>query len=270
VELTPRRKKILELLKTHRLLTVEQLEYLHPDFGHQSQSQLLLRRDIRKLHEVYFLDKASKKPIKQWDGTIKKTMVVALGPIGSQYVGWPDHYERIKYQDGNTVLPKTAHHILRIHDMEIQARDALRSMGVDVMAWVFECGTQIINHPTNKLNPDAFCILGDSTNGKKYTIFFEYDTGTMDYRRRKKFPELSSKFDKYQEIQQWKPWENRPISKNSENKFPHLFFVTEDEKRFPGVPDLLSKRGIKNTTCMQSDFVQELKKFIEMMRKKNK
>ncbi|WP_051272227.1 replication-relaxation family protein [Shimazuella kribbensis] len=269
VELTPRREKILELLKTHRILTAEQLEYLHPDYGHQSQSQMLLRRDISKLHEVYLVDKAAQKKILRWDGTEKKTMVAAIGRIGSQYVGWAEHYERIRYENGSAILPKTAHHVLRVHDMEILARETLKSLRVDVLAWVFECGKQIIQHPTNGLNPDAFCIMGDQVTGEKYTAFFEYDTGSMDLRKRMKFPELEAKFDKYKGIQEWRTWYQRPLSLKSENKFPYVFFVTEEEKRFPVLPELLSKRGIKSTVCMQSDFVNELKKFIHTMRKSN-
>lgn len=269
MELTPRREKILELLKEHHLLTAEQLEYLHPDFGHQSQSQMLLRRDISKLHEVHLVDKAAQQKILLWDGSVKKTMVVALGRIGSQYVGWPNHYERIKYEKKRAILPKTAHHILRIHDMQIIARETLKSMNVDVLAWVFECGNEIIGHPEIRLNPDAFCIMSDQITGKKYTAFFEYDTGTMDFQKRKKFPELEAKFNRYLGIKQWDQWRKNDLSIYSENKFPYLFFVTEEQKRFPEVPKLLIQRGIKSTVCMQTDFVSTLQDFVVNMRKSN-
>ncbi len=255
-------------MKTRHLLTIEQLEYFHPDFGHQSQSQLLIRRDINKLHESFFVDKATRKPVKQWDNTTKKTIILALGEIGSQYVGWPKHYKRIQHHNGEVILPKKAHHILRIHDMEIQTREILKELDVEVRGWAYECGGKIVNHE-NKLNPDTFCMMEDRTNGKKYTVFFEYDTGTMDFRKRQKFPELSQKFDKYKEIQSWKPWYQKAFSKASENKFPHLFFVTEADSRFPGVPDLLTKAGLKNTVCMQNEFAFHLKEFIENMRKQN-
>ncbi len=268
MELTERKETILQILKTHHLLTIDQLEYFHPDFGHQSQSQLLLRRDINKLHETFFLDKATRKTIKQWDNNIKKTIIVALGEIGSQYVGWQRHYKRIQHQNGEVILPKKAHHILRIHDMEIQTRELLKTMDVEIRGWAYECGNGIVNHE-NKLNPDAFCMMEDQTNGKKYTAFFEYDTGTMDFRKRKKFPELSQKFRKYKEIQEWKPWYNKAFSLASENRFPHLFFVTEAESRFPGIPDMLTNMGLKHTVCMQDEFTLHLKEFIENMRKKN-
>ena len=259
VELTDRKEKILQILKTHRLLTIDQLEYLHPDFGKQSQSQLLLRRDINKLSEFYFIDKATRKPAKQWDNSTKKTIILALGEVGSEFVGWK-HYKRIRYENGKAILPKTTHHILRIHDMEIQTRELLNQMNVEVKLWVYECGNQIVAHE-NRLNPDAFCLMQDKTNGKYYTAFFEYDTGKMDFRKRTKFPELAKKFGKYQEVQGWKPWD--------ENKFPHLFFVTEAQSRFPGVPDLLKEKGIKNTVCMQNEFELYLKEFIQNMRKQN-
>lgn len=265
VDLTERKKKILEILAQRRLLTIEQLEYFHPDFGHQSQSQLLLRRDINKLHEVYLVDKALKKPISQWDGTIKKTMVIALGELGSQYVGWPKHHQRIKYRDGQVVLPATAHHTLRIHDMEIQTRELVKEIGVEVKAWAYECGNRILKH-SNGLNPDVFCMLYDTTNSKHYTLFIEYDTGKDDFRRRKKFPRLTKKIDRYREVKSWDDWYERPISTASENKFPHLFFVTEDPKRFPGVPNILSSRGLDHTVCMQRDYLSELENFIQKMR----
>ncbi len=243
------------------------MEYLHPDFGKQSQSQLLLRRDINKLSESYFIDKATRKPIKQWDNSTKKTIVLALGEIGSEYVGWK-HYKRIRYQNGKAILPKTTHHILRIHDMEIQTRELLNQMNVEVKVWVYECGNQIVAHE-NRLNPDAFCMMQDKTNGKYYTAFFEYDTGKMDFRKRSKFPELSKKSGKYQEVQDWKTWKEKPINQLSQNRFPHLFFVTEAPSRFPGVPNLLKEKGIKNTVCMQNEFAFHLKSFIENMRKQN-
>lgn len=242
------------------------MEYFHPDFGQQSQSQLLLRRDINKLHEVYFLDKAIKKPVMQWDGSIKKTMIVALGEIGSQYAGWPKHYKRIAYKDGGTTLPRTAHHTLRIHDMEIQTHELLQSLGVKVYLWAYECGNRIIRHQSNKLNPDVFCLMEDTIHQKFYSAFMEYDTGKMDIGRRTKFPELSQKFNRYQEIKEWKGWYERPISRDSQNKFPHLFFVTEDQNRVPGVTDVLNEKGFENTVCRQQDYLSQLTDFIRKMR----
>lgn len=265
VVLTERRQRILEILKLRRLLTIEQLEYFHPDFGHQSQSQLLLRRDINKLHEVYLVDKAIKKPVIQWDGSTKKTAVIAIGELGSYFVGWANHHTRIKYQDGQAVLPASAYHTIRIHDMEIQTRELLPSLDVEVKAWAYECGKRIVSHE-NGLNPDAFCMLYDRQTKKYYTLLVEYDTGKMDFRRRRKFPALSKKFDRYKEIKNWSGWYDKAISKASENKFPHLFFVTEDPNRFPGVPDLLHERGLENTVCMQQDFLQQLTNFIAKMR----
>lgn len=265
IEITERRQRILDILKTHRLMTIEQLEYLHPDYGHQSQSRLLLRRDINKLHEVYLVDKAIKKPIAQWDGSIKKTTVIAMGELGSYLVGWAKYHKRISYQDGTTTLPTTAHHTIRIHDMEIQVRELMKTLDVDVKAWAYECGNRIVQH-SNGLNPDSFCMLHDKVTGKYYTLWIEYDTGKMDFRRRTKFPELAPKFDRYREIKNWSGWYEKAISRASQNKFPHLFFVTEDQSRFPGVPDLLRERGLDNTVCMQQDFLSEMEKFIQKMR----
>ncbi|MFD1289122.1 replication-relaxation family protein [Laceyella putida] len=265
VDLTERKKKMLEILAQRRLLTIEQLEYFHPDFGHQSQSQLLLRRDINKLYEVYLVDKALKKPIIQWDGTVKKTMVISMGELGSQYAGWAKHHQRIKHRDGQVVLPATAHHILRIHDMEIQTRELMKEMGVEVKAWAYECGNRILKH-SNGLNPDVFCMLYDQSNGKHYTLFLEYDTGKDDYGRRKKFPNLTKKIDRYREVKGWKDWYERPISSASENKFPHIFFVTEEPKRFPELPKILESRGLDHTVCLQQDYLSQLEKFIQGMR----
>ncbi len=137
----------------------------------------------------------------QWDGTVKKTEVVALGEMGSQFVGWKKHHERIKDQDGKVILPPTAHHILRIHDMEIQTREFLKPMDVEVKGWAYECGNRILQH-SNGLNPDAFCMLEDQKNGKRYTLFFEYDTGKDDFLYRTKFPSLTQKslYRTYEEL----------------------------------------------------------------------
>lgn len=268
VELTERKKKILEILAQRRLLTIDQLEYFHPDFGHQAMSQLLLRRDINKLHEVYFVDKALKKPVIQWDGSVKRTEIVALGELGSQYAGWRNHQKRIKYRDGRVILTPNAHHILRIHDMEIQTRELLKKMNVEVKAWVYECGNKVIKHK-NRLNPDVFCMLIDKDTGKYYTFFAEYDTGNEDYGHRKHFPNLTKKIERYQEVKAWPEWYEKNISKASENKFPHLFFVTEEPKRFPELPKIFNQKGIDHTTCLQPDYISELKKFIENHRCKN-
>lgn len=246
-------------------MTIEQLEYFHPDFGHQSESLHLLRRDINKLHEVYFLDKAIKKPVMQWDGIIKKTMVIALGEIGSQYVGWSQYKKRILYQDGNTILPKTTHHVIRIHDMEIQTRELLKSMGVEVKAWAYECGNRMVQH-NNGLNPDAFCMMYDQFNNKHYTAFLEYDTGKDDFERRKKFPNLEKKIDRYKETKEWNGWYAKAISGASENKFPHIFFVTEEPKRFPELPKIFASRRLENTVCLQQDYLSQLTGFIQKMR----
>lgn len=248
-------------------MTIDQLEYLHPDFGHQSQSQLLLRRDINKLHEVYLVDKALKKPVVQWDNQIKKTMVVAMGELGSHYVGWSEHYERIKYQGNRAILPKTAHHILRIHDTEVETRKLLKTLDVEVKAWAFECGNRIVQHQ-NKLNPDAFCMLYDRQNGKYYSFFLEYDTGKDDFGRRRKFPNLTKKIDRYQEIKNWSGWYDKAISKASENKFPYLFFVTEEPKRFPELPKIFVSRTVDHTVCMQQDYLDQLTLFVQKMRAK--
>lgn len=246
-------------------MTIDQLEYLHSGFGHQSQSQHLLRRDLNKLHDVYFVDKALKKPIMQWDGSIKKTMVIALGEAGSQYVGWPAYYQRIKVSNGVAYIPKTAHHTLRIHDMEIQTRELLKSMNVEVKAWAYECGNRIIGH-SNKLNPDAFCMMYDKTNGKHYTAFFEYDTGLDDLGRRKKFPNLSKKIDRYKQVKDWRGWYDKAISKASENKFPHVFFITEEPKRFPNLPKVFDSRRIESTVCLQQEYLDHLETFVLEMR----
>jgi hypothetical protein len=246
-------------------MTIDQLEYLHSGFGHQSESLHLLRRDINKLHETYFLDKAIKKPIVQWDGSIKKTMVVALGEIGSQFVGWPQHKKRIIYQDGDTTLPKTTHHVLRIHDMQIQTRELLKPLGVEVIAWAFECGNRIVKHG-NGLNPDAFCMLFDHYNQKRYTLFFEYDTGKDDFGRRKNFPNLTKKIDRYKEVKNWNGWYSKPISRESQNEFPYIFFVTEEPKRFPELPKIFAIRRLENTVCLQQDFLSKLTDFIQKMR----
>jgi hypothetical protein len=246
-------------------MTIDQLEYFHPDFGHQSQSQHLLRRDVNKLFEVYFMDKALKKSVVQWDGSTKKTMVLALGEAGSQFVGWPEYYKRIKVQDGTAYLPKTAHHTIRVHDMEIQTRELLKSMDIEVIAWAYECGNRIVNH-SNRLNPDAFCMMLDKTNGKHYTSFFEYDTGKDDSGRRSKFPSLTQKIDRYKEIKDWNVWNAKPISKESENKFPHIFFVTEEPKRFPNLPKVFNSRRLENTVCLQQDYLIHLADFIQKMR----
>lgn len=268
VELTERKKKILEILAERRLLTIDQLEYFHPDFGHQSQSKFLLRRDINKLYDVYFVDKALQKPIMQWDGTIKKTEIIALGEIGSQYVGWKRHYKRIKYRDRQVILTTKAHHIIRIHDMEIQTRELLKKMNVEIKAWVYECGNKVVNHP-NGLNPDVFCMMFDQETDQYYTFFAEYDTGKDDMGYRIHFPSLTKKIDGYKEVKNWNDWYKRAISSASENKFPHIFFVTEEPKRFPGLPKIFEQRGLAYTACLQLDYVSELKNFIESMRKKN-
>ncbi|MBD1373842.1 hypothetical protein IC620_15970 [Hazenella sp. IB182357] len=267
VELTERKLNILKALYAKHLLRIDQLEYFLPNFGHQKQSQLLLRRDINKLHEVHFLDKATKKPMYLWNGDRKRTEVIAMGQIGTQFVGWKYHYKRIKYQDGGTILPRTAHHILRIHDMEIQTREFLKKMNVEVVAWEHECGNLIVKHP-NELNPDAFFAMLDHTTGKSYTAFAEYDTGKDDFKCAKKFPNLTKKFERYREVKNWGAWYQKDLSTQSENKFPHLFFVTEDQKRFPVVPEIISSYGLDHTTCMQQDYVQELENFIHRMRAK--
>lgn len=246
-------------------MTIDQLEYFHPDFGHQSQSQLLLRRDINKLHEVYLVDKAIKKPIVQWDGSIKKTAVIAMGELGSRYVGWPKHHKRITYQDGEAILPKTAHHIIRVHDMEIQTRELLKSMNVEIKAWVYECGNKVINHK-NGLNPDVFCMMYDQLTQRYYTTFMEYDTGKDDPGRKKKFPKLTKKIERYKEIKDWKVWYQGPISTASANKFPFIFFVTEEPKRFPELPNIFECRGLDHIVCMQSDYLTKLTEFIQKMR----
>lgn len=246
-------------------MTIDQLEYLHDGFGHQSRSLTLLQRDIHKLHEVYLIDKAIKKPVIQWDGTVKKTTVIALGEIGSAFVGWSQHKKRILYQDGDTILPKTAHHVIRVHDMEIQTRELLKSMGVEVKGWAYECGNRIVQHG-NGLNPDAFCMMYDHFNNKHYTAFLEYDTGKDDFERRKKFPNLTNKIDRYKQIKDWNGWYSKAISTASENKFPHIFFVTEDPKRFPELPKVFHSRRLENTVCLQQDYLSQLTNFIQKMR----
>jgi hypothetical protein len=265
VQLTDRKIEILKILHQHHLMTIEQLEYFHSSFGHQSESLHLLRRDINKLHEVYFLDKALKKPVVQWDGSIKKTMVIALGEAGSQYVGWPEYYKRIRIENSTAYLPKTAHHTIRVHDMEIQTRELLKYLDIEVKAWAYECGNRIVNH-SNGLNPDAFCMMLDRTNGKYYTAFLEYDTGKDDFGRRNKFPNLTKKIDRYKEIKDWNAWNAKPISTRSENKFPHIFFVTEEPKRFPNLPKVFDSRRLENTVCMQQDYLTQLTNFIQKMR----
>ncbi len=265
IELTDRKIEILNILKQHHLMTIEQLEYLHSGFGHQAQSQHLLRRDIRKLHEVYLIDKAAKKSILRWDGSIKKTMVLALGEAGSHYVGWPEYYKRIKHKNGTAYLPKTAHHTIRVHDMEIQTRELLKSLNIEVKAWSYECGNRIVNH-ANRLNPDAFCMMLDRSNGRYYTAFFEYDTGKDDIGRRSKFPNLTKKIDRYKQIKDWNGWYSKPISRESENAFPHIFFVTEEPKRFPTLPKIFGSRRLENTVCLQQDYLAHLKDFVHKMR----
>jgi hypothetical protein len=65
----------------------------------------------------------------------KNTAVIAMGELGSQYVGWSKHYKRITYQDRNAILPKSAHHIIRIHlhgdpDKRAAEVDECRSKGM--------------------------------------------------------------------------------------------------------------------------------------------
>lgn len=214
------------------------------------------------------MDKAIKKPVIQWDGSIKRTAVIAMGELGSFFVGWAKHHKRIHYRDGQAFLSSTAHHTLRIHDMEIQTKELLKTMNVDVKAWAYECGNRIVQHK-NGLNPDVFCMLYDNETKKHYTAFLEYDTGKDDFERRRKFPNLTAKINRYKETKNWSGWYQKAISKASENKFPHIIFVTEEPKRFPELPKIFAEKGLDHTVCLQPDYLNQLTQFIEKMRKQN-
>lgn len=54
---------------------------------------------------------------------------------------------------GKPIFPVTTHHIIRIHDMEIQTREILKELNVELKAWVFE-SWKVIQHK-NGLNPDV-------------------------------------------------------------------------------------------------------------------
>ena len=84
----------------------------------------------------------------------------------------------------------------------------MKTLNVEVKAWAHECGNRIVQHH-NKLNPDVFCMLYDRETGKYYSLFIEYDTGKMDFRRKKKFPRLNKKFNRYREIKNWNGWYNK-------------------------------------------------------------
>jgi hypothetical protein len=267
VPLTARQEEILEHLTKRRLMTVEQLLYWHSEFGHQSQARNLLQRNLHKLHLYYYIDKANTK-VKNWKGERVKTQVIGMGEMGSQWAGWKHHNERIREREGKVILPPTTYHTLSIHEAEIVVNEVLASLDCEMVAWIHECGKTIIGHK-NRLNPDAYCLIYDRKTDQHYTFWFEFDTGTDDMGRRNKFPKLENKFRRYKEVANWKEWYKSDYSVVSENKFPYLFFVTEEEKRFPELPKRVKKLGLDGTICMKDKFEEKLIEFVEGMRSEN-
>lgn len=264
MSLTERQKGILELLRQKKLLTIEQLEYFHPDFGYQKQSRFLAQRDINKLHQFFLVDKIYQKVL-FWDEQKRMTEIIALGKMGSQFVGWKDHHERIQEFQGKRFLGKKAYHILRVNDLEIQSREVLNRMNVEIQLWASECGLSIVKDE-NKLNPDAFCLMYDQETEHYYSLFVEYDTGKDDFGYRLKFPSLAEKFNKYRQVKIGTRWYQNVFSQSSLNKFPYLFFVTEEPKRFPKLPELLKDRDLRSTVCMKGDYTEKLEEFVHQMR----
>lgn len=259
-------RKTLALLAQHRLMNIEQLLYWHPDFGSQKRAKALMQRHLNEMAYYYLIDKKDHICHTFLDGTTKRTIFVSLGLLGTQAVGWTDYSKRIRYHaDGSVSITPRYYHTSRVCDLSIITHQVLEEMDLELERWVVECGKSVVQHK-NGLSPDAFVIMADRQTGKKYSLFVEFDTGSDDVNRTENFPSLTNKFNRYKEVMAWDQWYKTRASQESENKFPYLFFVTEEPKRFPKVPKLLEQRGIEATVCMIDQYADELKRFIERMR----
>ncbi|MFC7443520.1 replication-relaxation family protein [Laceyella putida] len=259
-------RKTLKLLAQHRIMNIEQLLYWHEDFGQQKRAKALMQRHLNELVYYYLVNKKDHIHHKFLDGSKRRTIFAALGPLGSKAVGWQEHVERIRYHtDGSVSINNRYFHISRVCDLSIITNEVLKEMGASLEMWVVECRKSIVNHDNN-LNPDAFAMIKDSVTRKKYTAFIEFDTGAEDFRRTEKFPELTKKFNRYKEVKEWDGWYKKRVSIESENKFPYVFFVTQEPRRMKKVPSLLKERVNESMVCMVEDYAARLKEFIERMR----
>ncbi|MEK4799999.1 replication-relaxation family protein [Thermoactinomyces sp. FSL K6-2592] len=266
ISLTDKDRQTLAILAKHRLMSIDQLMYWHPDFGRQKRAKALLQRHINRLHQFYLIDKKDHLYHQQLDGTTKRTIFVSLGELGVQAVGWRHYPRRIRYHsNGSVSITPRYYHIARVCDLSILTNELFKKMGLEIEWWEVECKA-LIGHP-NQLSPDALCVAFDHQTGKRFSFFIEFDTGSDDVNRKVKFPKLNKKFNRYREVKLWDDFYTSDISRISANPFPYLMFVTEEKRRFPLVPRLLEEKKIDASVCMITDYPGELKKVIERMRK---
>lgn len=268
---TERRAEILNLLAERLIMTSEQIEYLHPEYGSQKRSRSLLNRSLKRMHEYYLIDRACYQQVILWDDSVKRTTVVALGKLGSEAVNFFHHRERIRYEDGKPVLSQKVHHIIQVNNMEIVIREVAKELGWSIAKtpegeelWFCEAGNRIVRHE-NKLNPDVYAIFQNDRTGDLVHTFFEYDTGSEDRGYRHTFPKLSKKFDMYKEVKEWKDWYKNPITNYVKNPFPDIFFVTEEKKRFPEFPRVLKSKKLDVTCCLKKDFETNIREYFKQM-----
>ncbi|MFC7443090.1 hypothetical protein [Laceyella putida] len=271
-QLTERQATLLNLLAERGYMTIDHILHLMPELADNKNSTLSATRLINKLVKYYLVDRASYQYVTQWDGTEKRTTVIALGEIGSQAVSFYRHRTRIRYENGKPILSRKAHHILQVNHMEIVFREVIAEMGFELVkddkgkdVWLCECGNRVIG-PDADLNPDAYTAIRDSKTGKIYHLLFEYDTGEEDRNYKNHFPTLTATFDKYVALKKSDEWYEKPAVQIVENPFPLFFFVTEEKKRFPKVRYLLNERGLDFAACLRHEFADELRMVLSKLR----
>lgn len=228
-----------KMLLKRRIMRRDQIQFLHPGFRDLANPEVQVNRRLRVLYDCHFIDRAFPAIA---PGTGSSQAVVALDRAGAIMLEAP--FKRvIRHQrDGKgniqRILPPDYRHTLAIHDFEISLLKHCFATGTELLRWRIEYENQrrFVFNGEHVIRPDGFGIVR-LPNGKGKAFFFEYDTGTEDYRCRNSFKRLTAKLKAYAAYRDSGVWLQEDWGRMLK-EFPLLLFLTEDKKRIEPLKEI--------------------------------
>jgi len=240
--ITERDIGLLNLLYEHkrRLLRRDQIQRLYPVF----ESSSVLNRRLRKLYELYVLDRFYPKI---GIGMGSSQQHICLDKAGLVLLKIDKYNKPINYDhNGNKVLFFGWEHKILLNEYECVICELINDISAEVLIYKVE---ENISFFDNQFIPDIFLLI--EYQGKGYVFFIEVDLGTED------IPYIKRKINQYKEYyisKQWimESWEKLFIVPT----FPRILFFTIDGryKRVETLQKYVSEMSIKCIFGFHSEF----------------
>lgn len=240
--ITERDMGLLNLLyeNKRRLLKRDQIQRLYPVF----ESVSVLNRRLRKLYELYILDRFYPK-VGMGQGSSQQ--FICLDKAGLILLEIDRYNKPINYDsNGNKILFLGWEHKILLNEYECNIRALINDINADILIYKVE---EPVIFFGNQLIPDIFLII--EYLGKGYVFFIEIDLGTED------IPYIKRKINSYKDYYLSRNWIKEDwVKLFSIPTFPRILFMTVDGrwKRVESLQSYVSELSIKFHFGFHSEF----------------